>query len=111
MAHESIVDLTSENFDAEVKSATVPVLVDFWAEWCGPCKMIGPVLDEIASEKGGSVKICKVNLDTPGNNELAANFSVTSIPTLVFFKDGEQKDQHTGVLPKEAITQKLDALA
>jgi thioredoxin 1 len=111
MAHESIIDLTSENFEAEVKNATGPVLVDFWAEWCGPCKMIAPVLDEIASEKGDAVKICKVNLETEGNNELASQFGVSAIPTLVFFKDGEKIDQHSGLLPKDAITQKLDALA
>ena len=111
MAHESIVDLTSKNFEAEVKNATVPVLVDFWAEWCSPCKMLGPVLDELAVEKGDSVKICKVNLETDGNNKLAGQFGVSSIPTLIFFKDGEVKEQHIGVLPKDAIAGKLDGLA
>ena len=111
MAHESIVELTAENFEAEVKNTTVPVLVDFWAEWCGPCKMIAPVLDELAEEKGDTAKICKVNLDTSGNDALAAEYGVRAIPALLFFKGGELKDTHNGLLPKDQIADKLDALA
>ena len=111
MAHPSIVELTGDNFDDVVKNATVPVLVDFWAEWCGPCKMLSPVLDELAEEKGDTVKICKVNLDADGNNELAANFGVRAIPALLFFKDGELKETQAGLLPKDQIAGKLDALA
>ncbi|MGK0187378.1 MAG: thioredoxin 1 [Verrucomicrobiales bacterium] len=111
MAHESIVELTAANFDTEVNNSTVPVLVDFWAEWCGPCKMLAPVLDEVAAEKGDTVKICKVNLDAEGNDALAAKFGVRAIPALLFFKDGELKENQAGLLPKDQIAAKLDALA
>ena len=109
MAHESIVTLDSENFDAEVRQSDKPVLVDFWAEWCGPCKALSPLLDELAEEKGDTVKIAKVNVD--GNQELAVEFGVRSIPLLLFFKDGERKDEIVGVASKDAIIAKLDALA
>ena len=107
MAHESIVTLNSENFDTEVRQSDKPVLVDFWAEWCGPCKALGPLLDELAEERG-EVKIAKVNVD--GNQELAVEFGVRSIPLLLFFKDGERKDELVGVATKDAINAKLDAL-
>ena len=109
MAHESIVTLNSENFDSEVRQSDIPVLVDFWAEWCGPCKALSPLLDEIAEEKGNTAKIAKVNVD--GNQELAAEFGVRSIPLLLFFKGGERVDEMVGVASKDAIIAKLDALA
>ncbi len=108
MADEKIVILNSENFEAEVKNSDRPVLVDFWAEWCGPCKMLSPLLDELANEKGEAVKITKVNIDD--NQELAVEFGVKSIPMLLFFQGGEVKDQIVGVAGKEAINAKLDAL-
>ena len=108
MAHESIVTLDSENFYAEVRQSDKPVLVDFWAEWCGPCKALGPVLDELAEERGEAVKIAKVNVD--GNQELAVEFGVKSIPLLLFFKDGERTDEIVGVASKDVISAKLDAL-
>ena len=103
------LNVTNDSFAAEVEQANVPVVVDFWAEWCGPCKMLGPVLDEIAAEKGDSAKVVKVNIDS--ERDLAVRFGVSSIPTLVFFKDGQAQGQIVGVQPKSAIVQKLDALA
>lgn len=109
MAHESIVTLTEDNFEAEVLQSDVPVLVDFWAEWCGPCRMISPILDQMAGEIGDSAKIGKVNVDD--NQALAAKFGVRSIPYLLFFKDGEKKDEVVGAgTPKDALIAKLNAL-
>jgi thioredoxin 1 len=109
MAHPSIVTISPGDFEDEVVASEKPVLVDFWAEWCGPCKMLSPVLDEIASEPGGTVKIAKVNVDD--NQELAARFGVRAIPTLLFFKDGEVKDKIMGLVPKDSLLQKLKSLA
>jgi thioredoxin 1 len=108
MASENVLSINADNFESEVKNSDKPVLVDFWAEWCGPCKMLGPVLDELADEKGDAVKIGKVNVDE--NQELSAEYGVKSIPLLLFFKDGEVKDQIVGVASKDAIAAKLDAL-
>ncbi len=110
MAHDTIVTLTEDNFAEEVEQSSVPVLVDFWAEWCGPCKAIGPLLDQIAGEMDGSAKIAKVNVDE--NPALAQRFNVRSIPLLLFFKNGEVKDQVIGAgTPKQGLVQKLEALA
>ncbi|MEP6823096.1 MAG: thioredoxin, partial [Chthoniobacterales bacterium] len=95
--------------DSEVTKSTQPVLVDFWAEWCGPCKMIAPILDEIAKEKAGTVKIAKVNVDN--NQSLSARYNVRAIPTLLFFKNGELKDQVTGMTSKKDLLSRLEALA
>jgi thioredoxin 1 len=103
------LEVTSANFDQEVLQATTPVIVDFWAEWCGPCRMISPVLDEIAKERDGTVKIAKVNVDA--NPELAGvRFKVQSIPLLLFFNKGELKAQHLGATNKQTILAKLDSL-
>jgi len=110
MAHESIINLTADNFAEEVEKSDVPVLVDFWAEWCGPCKMIGPVLDEVAAEVGDRAKVCKVNVDE--EVDLAGRFGVRSIPMLLFMKGGEVKDQVIGAsTSKDGLVEKLDALA
>jgi len=102
--------LTDENFQSEVIDSDVPVLVDFWAEWCGPCKMIGPVIDQLASEVEGAAKVGKVNVDDA--RELAVKYGVRSIPLLLFFKNGEVKDQIVGAsITKDQLKAKLQALA
>jgi len=108
MASENVLSLTAESFESEVKNSDKPVLVDFWAEWCGPCKMLGPILDEIADEKGDAVKITKVNVED--SQALAAEYGIKSIPAMLFFKDGEVKDQLVGLAAKDVIVAKLDAL-
>lgn len=102
--------LTDSNFDSEVLQADQPVLVDFWAEWCGPCKMLGPVIDQVASELDGKAKVGKVNVDDA--RELAVKYNVRSIPLLLFFKNGEVKDQIVGAnVTKDQLKSKLEALA
>lgn len=102
--------VTEENFDAEVLNADVPVLVDFWAEWCGPCKMIAPMVDAVSTEMEGVAKVGKCNLDD--GQGLAAKYGIRSIPTLLFFKDGEVKDQIVGASVTQAqIAEKLQSLA
>ena len=96
------VKVDKSNFKADVLDASAPVVVDFWAEWCGPCKMIGPSLEEISTELAGKVKIVKLNIDE--NPELAAQFGVRSIPTLMIFKGGEVADMKVGALPKTALS-------
>lgn len=104
------LQLTEENFQSEVIDSDVPVLVDFWAEWCGPCKMIGPIIDEISSEVEGTAKVGKVNVDNA--RDLAVKFGVKSIPLLLFFKNGEVKDQIVGAsVTKEQLKAKLTELA
>ncbi len=109
MASEAVLTLTEANFESEISNSTVPVLVDFWAEWCGPCRMLGPILDDLAKDQAGKVKIGKVNVDE--SQSIAAKFNVKSIPMLVFFKDGKAVDTVVGVQSKDALTKRLAALA
>jgi thioredoxin 1 len=109
MENNGTVTLTEANFEIEVTKSAQPVLVDFWAEWCGPCKMIAPILDEIAKEKAGTVKVAKVNVDD--NQSLSVRFNIRAIPSLLLFKDGQVRDQITGMTSKKNLLDKLAALA
>jgi thioredoxin 1 len=109
MASPLIVTLTQDNFDTEVIKSESPVLVDFWAEWCGPCKMIAPVLDELADEYDGRVKIGKVNIDD--HQGIAAQYGVRAIPTLLVFKQGQVADQLVGARSKRDLKASLDRVA
>jgi thioredoxin 1 len=104
---DNIVTLTDATFDEEVKASDVPVLVDFWAEWCGPCKMISPVLEEIAMEQAGKLRVGKVNVDD--NLGVASRFEVQSIPTLILFKDGEPQVRLIGAKPKGRLVEEISA--
>ena len=100
-----ITDLTDSTFDEEIKGSEEPVLVDFWAEWCGPCKLIQPILEEIASEQGGKLKIAKLNIDE--NLEISRRFEVMSIPTMILFRDGEAQTRIIGAKGKQQLLQEL----
>jgi thioredoxin 1 len=104
----SATHVTTADFDAEVLQSSVPVLVDFWAVWCGPCRAIAPHVEAISQEYAGRAKVVKVNVDE--EPELALRYGIQSIPTLLFFKDGKVQDMIVGVVPKQTIVQKLEAL-
>ena len=109
MASPQIVTLTKDNFAAEVLQSTTPVLVDFWAEWCGPCKMIAPVLDELAGEYSGKIKIGKVNIDQ--HPTVAAEYGVRAIPTLLLFNKGQVTEQMVGLRSKRDLKTSFDRVA
>ena len=106
---KSTIEINEANFETEVLKSNQPVLADFWAEWCGPCKMLSPVVEEIAVEQSERVKVVKVNVDN--NPQLAARFGIQSIPTLLYFADGKVIHQTVGVAGKKAILDKLEGLA
>ena len=105
---ENVKELTSENFNSEVIESDTPVLVDFWAEWCGPCRVIAPVVDEIATEYLQKVKVGKLNVDN--HNQIASQYGVRSIPALLIFKNGAVANQIVGAVPKNKITEILDSV-
>ena len=104
---EQIVHVTDSSFEGDVLGSDIPVLVDFWAAWCGPCKMIAPILDELADEYAGRVKICKMDVDS--NQETPAKFNVRGIPTLILFKDGNIEATKVGALSKTQLVEFIDA--
>ena len=105
---KSIFEFTDTNFKAEVLESRIPVLLDFWAEWCGPCKAISPIIEELASELDGKAKIGKVNVDE--NPEITNNFNILNIPTLILVKDGEEAERIVGMNPKAEILKKMERL-
>ena len=109
MADATTLQLTEQNFDETLAAHSEVLMVDFWAEWCGPCRAIAPVLDDLAKEAGGRVTLAKVNVDE--NPGLAARYGIRSIPTVLFMKDGKVADQIIGAVPKAKIKEKLDTLA
>jgi thioredoxin 1 len=108
MASDAVHSVSKSNFEELVLKSPVPVVVDFWAEWCGPCKMLGPILDEVAREKGTAARVVKVNVDD--EQELAAEYGISSIPALFYFKAGALANKTVGVSSKSQIIQKLDSL-
>ena len=102
------VELNGNNFQKEVLESSIPVLVDLWAPWCMPCRMISPIVEELGNDNRGKLKVCKLNTDE--NQNIAARYGIQGIPTLLFFKDGQEVDRIVGVTPKPIIQQKLDAI-
>lgn len=102
------LEITTANFDELVLNSDKPVLVDFWAEWCGPCRMVGPIVDELHNDYEGKAVVGKVNVDN--EQEIAAKFGIRNIPTILFFKGGEVVDKNVGVAPKPELAKKIDAL-
>ena len=103
-----VVVVTDQTFDEEVIKSDLPVLVDLWAPWCGPCRMVGPVVESLAAKYDGKFKFCKLNVDE--NRQTAASFNVMSIPTLIFFKDGQAVDGVVGAVPESLLQEKIDKL-
>lgn len=100
------LEVTDSTFESEILQADKPTLVDFWAEWCGPCKMVAPVVEEIAAEYDGKLQVAKMDVD--GNRQTPANYGIQGIPTLILFKDGEEATRIIGFRPKQAVVEELD---
>jgi len=107
MSSANVIEFTDTNFESEALQSSVPVLVDFWAPWCGPCRMIGPIVEELAEEYAGKAKVGKVNVDD--NPEIASRFKIQAIPALFVLKDGEVVDKVVGMTGKQSLASKLDA--
>ncbi|MGD1905886.1 MAG: thioredoxin [Leptolyngbyaceae cyanobacterium] len=108
MADAKYITLTDENFEAEVLKSEVPVVVDFWAAWCGPCRLMNPIMDALAESFEGKAKVAKINIDD--YDALASDYHIMGVPTLLFFKDGNLIDRTEGVVPQDAISEKLTTL-
>lgn len=102
------IEITDKNFEELVEKSTFPVMIDFWAEWCGPCRMVGPIVDELATEYDGKAVIGKVNVDE--NPDISAKFGIRNIPTVLFLKGGQVVDKSVGAVPKNVLSEKMDAL-
>jgi thioredoxin 1 len=102
----SVITLSDDNFDQEVLKSDLPVLVDFWAAWCGPCRMVAPIIEDLAGEYAGKVKFAKLDVDA--NPRMASQFNIRSIPNMIVFKGGRPVDSLVGAMPKAAIAQRLD---
>ena len=105
MSHEALCEFTDSNFSDEVLSSDLPVIVDFWAEWCGPCKMLTPIFETLAADYVGKIRMGKVNVDN--NPQIAAKYGIVSIPSLLFFQGGKVVEQHTGLLAAPALKSKI----
>lgn len=103
-----VVYLTDANFDSEILNSDIPAMVDFWADWCGPCKMVGPIVEELAKEYKGKVKIAKLNVDQ--NREVTSRYGIRNIPTMIFFKNGKPVDTLIGAYPKSFLEERIKAL-
>ena len=104
----NVLNVTDENFDEEIINSDIPAMVDFWAEWCGPCKMVGPVVEELAKEYDGRIKVASMDVD--GNRQTPARFGIRNIPTLIFFKNGEVAQTVVGAYPKSHLDGELKKL-
>ncbi len=105
---DNLVTITAENFESEVLKSDIPVLIDFWAVWCGPCKAIAPIVEEIAKEYAGKLKVGKCDVDS--NQSIALQYGIRSIPTILIFKNGELKEQIIGAVPKQSVVEKVKAV-
>ena len=105
MVGSNLIEVTDANFEVEVLQSDIPVLVDFWADWCAPCRMVGPVIEQLAEERVGELKVAKLNVDQ--NRETAAKYKILSIPTVILFREGKTDRQVVGALPKESLVKEL----